>query len=111
MRLREYLLIVELGGNDEQAGKVMILGLGLFRTLPGVGLYFNLIYRREGKARKKRRSLAGDAEVEDASSSESDESEADTGPKCSTFLTWSDNRRRTKKRLSGKSDDFRTGIP
>jgi hypothetical protein len=71
-----------------------------------------LTVRREGKPRKKRRSLNGKGDAESEYSSESDEDEeGDHKTKRYQFLpTDLILRRRAKKRISGKSDDFRTGI-
>lgn len=68
--------------------------------------------RREEKARKKRRSMNGNVETESEYSSDFESSEdAGDRPKYLVFGTRLMNRRRSKKRQSGKSDDFRTGIP
>ena len=70
-------------------------------------------FRREGKTRKKRKSLNGNEDAENVYSiSNSDESENDDDrPKYLVLEHNSLSRRRPKKRQSGKSDDFRTGIP
>ena len=69
-------------------------------------------FRREGKARKKRKSLNGNEDEESVYSSNSDGSEDDSDrPKYLLLERNSLSRRRQKKRQPGKSDDFKTGIP